>query len=286
MSLFADAEEWQLAVGAQTWAGLAWGEIDAPPVLLLHGWLDNAGSFAPMARCLPGRRLWVPDLPGHGRSGHRPPGTWYHFVDYVSDVLALARELGLETFDLIGHSMGGAIATLVAGAYPERIRRLVLIEALGPLARPAQACAADLRRAVDARLGLHDKQLKVHPDRDAARTARMQANGLSAAAADALIERALMPAPGGYVWRSDPRQTLPTPIRGTEAQYLSLLEAITTPTLALFADPAAAYLSGADADNRLAALAPQQLLRLPGGHHLHLENPLPLAAAVAAFLDG
>ncbi len=217
MSLFADAEEWQLAVGAQTWAGLAWGEIDAPPVLLLHGWLDNAGSFAPMARCLPGRRLWVPDLPGHGRSGHRPPGTWYHFVDYVSDVLALARELGLETFDLIGHSMGGAIATLVAGAYPERIRRLVLIEALGPLARPAQACAADLRRAVDARLGLHDKQLKVHPDRDAARTARMQANGLSAAAADALIERALMPAPGGYVWRSDPRQTLPTPIRGTEA---------------------------------------------------------------------
>jgi len=285
MSLFADAEEWQPAVGAQTWAGLAWGEIGAPPALLLHGWLDNAGSFAPLARLLPGRRLWVPDLPGHGRSGHRPPGTWYHFVDYVSDVLALARELGLDQFDLIGHSMGGAIATLVAGAYPERIRRLVLIEALGPLARPAQACVADLRRAVDARLALHDKQLKVHPDRAAARHARMQANGLSAPAADALIERALMPAPGGYVWRSDPRQTLPTPIRGTESQYLAVLEAITAPTLALFAEPATPYLSGADAERRLAALAPQQLLRLPGGHHLHLEDPAPVAAAVAAFLS-
>jgi len=284
MSLFADAEEWQLAVGAQTWAGLAWGEADAPPALLLHGWLDNAGSFAPLARLLPGRRLWVPDLPGHGRSGHRPPGTWYHFVDYVSDVLGLAQALGLQQFDLIGHSMGGAIATLVAGAYPERIRRLVLIEALGPLARPAQACAADLRRAVDARLALHDKQLKIHPDRDAARRARMQANGLSAAAADALIERALMPAPGGYVWRSDPRQTLPTPIRGTEEQYLGLLQAITAPTLTLFAEPATPYLSGADAERRLAALKPQVLLRLSGGHHLHLENPAPVAAAVAAFL--
>jgi pimeloyl-ACP methyl ester carboxylesterase len=285
MSLFADAEEWQLNVGAQTWAGLAWGEPADPPALLLHGWLDNAGSFAPLARQLPGYRLWVPDLPGHGRSGHRPPGTWYHFVDYVSDVLALAQALGLDRFDLIGHSMGGAIATLVAASYPERVRRLVLIEALGPLARPADGCVADLRRAIDARLALHDKQLKVHPDRDAARRARMQANGLTEAAADALIERALMPAPGGYVWRSDPRQTLPTPIRGTEEQYLGILEAISAPTLAIFADPPTLYLTGADAERRLEALAPQDIVRLPGSHHLHLEDPAPVAAAIAAFLE-
>ena len=96
MSLFADAEEWQLAVVRQTWAGLAWGEAGAPPVLLLHGWLDNAGSFAPLARAA-GSALWVPDLPGHGRSGHRPAGAWYHFVDYVSDVLALVQALGLDS---------------------------------------------------------------------------------------------------------------------------------------------------------------------------------------------
>lgn len=284
MSLFADAEEWQLTVGAQTWAGLAWGAADAPPALLLHGWLDNAGSFAPLARSLSGRRLWVPDLPGHGRSGHRPPGTWYHFVDYVSDVMALARALGMRQFDLVGHSMGGAIATLVAAAFPDCIQRLVLIEALGPLARPAQSCVADLRRAVDARLALHDKQLKVHPDRERARRARMQANGLSETAADYLIERALMPTAGGYVWRSDPRQTLPTPIRGTEEQYLNVLGAIQAPTLAIFAEPATPYLTGADADRRLAALRPQQLVRLPGSHHLHLEDAAPVAALIEAFL--
>jgi pimeloyl-ACP methyl ester carboxylesterase len=284
MSLFADAEEWQLTVGEQVWAGLAWGAAGDPPALLLHGWLDNAGSFAPLARQLPGRRLWVPDLPGHGRSGHRPAGTWYHFIDYVSDVMALAQALGLERFDLVGHSMGGAVATLLAAAYPERVRRLVLIEALGPLARPAESCAGDLRRAVDARLRLARKQLKVYPDRAEARRARMLANGLSEAAADALIERALMPAPGGYIWGSDPRQTLPTPIRGTEEQYLALLSAITSPTLAVFAEPATAYLTGPEAERRLAALWPQQVLRFPGSHHLHLEDALLTARAIANFL--
>lgn len=286
MSLFADGEEWQLSVGAQTWAGLAWGAPGLAPVLMLHGWLDNAGSLAPLARLLPGYRRWLPDLPGHGRSGHRPPGTWYHFVDYISDVLGLAQALGLERFDLVGHSMGGAIATLVAAAYPERVRRLVLIEALGPLARPSVVTAGDLRRAIDARLALDEKQLRVHPDRAAAMRLRMQANGLSEAAADLLMERALMPAPGGYVWRSDPRHTLPTPVRGTESQYLSLLGAITTPTLLLFADPPTPYLHGADAERRIEALRPQRMLRLPGNHHLHLEDPVPVAAAVAEFLGG
>ena len=112
----------------------------------------------------------------------------------------------------------------------------------------------------------------------------MQANGLSETAADYLIERALMPTAGGYVWRSDPRQTLPTPIRGTEEQYLNVLGAIQAPTLAIFAEPATPYLTGADADRRLAALRPQQLVRLPGSHHLHLEDAAPVAALIEAFL--
>lgn len=283
MSLHADAEDWQLNVGEHTWAGLAWGEISAAPVLMLHGWLDNAGSFAPLARLLDGRRL-APDLPGHGRSAHRPAGTWYHFVDYVSDVLGLCNALGLSQFDLIGHSMGGAIATLVAAAYPERIRHLVLIEALGPLARSADHVVEDLRKAIDARLALSDKQLKVHSDRNAARAARMAANGLSQDAADHLIERALAPAAGGYVWRSDPRQTLPTPIRGTEAQYLNALRAIRAPTLCVLADPPTPYLHGDQADARLEALRPAHLVRLSGGHHLHLENAPPVAHAIRSFL--
>lgn len=285
MSLFPDAEDWQLLAGHQEWSGLAYGAADGSPVLMLHGWLDNAGSMVPLARGLQPRRIWLPDLPGHGRSGHRPPGMYYHFIDYVCDVLMLADALGLDQFDLVGHSMGGAISTLLAAAFPERVRRLVLIEGMGPLSRPAESTVADLRRGLAARVRLPDKQLKVHADRTSARAARMAAGGLSAEAADMLVERALMPAAGGYVWRSDPRQTLPTPMRGTEEQYLAVLAGITAPTLVILADPPMAYIDASQAERRLAAMPAAQVIRLPGSHHLHLENPEPVIAAIAAFLD-
>jgi pimeloyl-ACP methyl ester carboxylesterase len=63
-------------------AGLAWRCPDAPRVLALHGWLDNAASFIPLA--LPKLDLVALDLPGHGHSVHRHPSARYHFVDYLS----------------------------------------------------------------------------------------------------------------------------------------------------------------------------------------------------------
>lgn len=276
--------EWSRQVGIQHWAGLRVGRADAPPTLMLHGWLDNAGSLLPLARALPGFCHRLPDLPGHGLSGHRPPGTWYHFIDYLSDLIAWMDASGLARVDLIGHSMGGAISTLLAAAFPERVHRLVLIEALGPLGHPVAQIAADIRRAIEARLKLDDKQLRVHPDRASARQARMQAGGLSEYAADCLLERALAPVDGGWIWRSDPRQTLPTPVRGTEEQYLRVLQAISAPTLLVLAEPRTRYLDGPEAEARIAGLRPQALHRLPGGHHLHLENTAAVAAVVGEFL--
>ena len=90
-----------------------WG--DGLPCIALHGWLDNAGSFDRLAPLLPNSKIIAVDLPGHGLSDHRPQGTSAHFLDYVKDVAVLSDVLGLERFDLIGHSMGGGIATLVAG---------------------------------------------------------------------------------------------------------------------------------------------------------------------------
>jgi pimeloyl-ACP methyl ester carboxylesterase len=280
-----EVREWRLQVGVQQWAGLRVGLAGAPPTLMLHGWLDNAGSLLPLARALPGYDHHLPDLPGHGLSGHRPPGTWYHFIDYVGDLLAWLDASGLARVDLIGHSMGGAIATLLAAAFPERVQRLVLIEALGPLSRPAEQIVADIRCAIEARLKLDAKPLRVHPDRASARRARMQAGGLSEYAADCLLERALAPAPGGWIWRSDPRQTLPTPVYGTEQQYLAVLQAIRAPTLLVLAEPRTRYLDGPEAPARIAALRPQAVHWLPGGHHLHLENTAAVAAVVKEFLQ-
>ena len=74
------------------------------------------------------------DLPGHAGSDHRAPGYDYMLVDWIHDVLDALDALEWQRTLLLGHSMGGAIATLGAVAAPERIARLALIEALGPLA--------------------------------------------------------------------------------------------------------------------------------------------------------
>src|SRR5690606_31937171 len=69
--------EFELEIPLGTIRGLRWGEPGMPRVLALHGWLDNAASFVPLAPLLPGLDLVAPDLPGHGRSTHLPPGTDY-----------------------------------------------------------------------------------------------------------------------------------------------------------------------------------------------------------------
>jgi pimeloyl-ACP methyl ester carboxylesterase len=255
-------------------------------VLALHGWLDNAASFARLIPALDHRPCWAVDLAGHGETAHRPAGSWYHFVDNVSDLLALMDDCDWPQVDLVGHSMGGAIATLLAAAAPARVRSLVLIEALGPLARgSAQEFVTDLRNGMRDRLRASDKQPRIHTSILSARRARQAAAPMSDAATDLLLDRALQAVEGGFTWRTDPRLTLTTPFRASEDQVLAMLGAIECPSLVLLADPPTTYLGGPVGEARLAALRPRGVVRIHGGHHLHLDDPTPVAAAIIAFWE-
>ncbi|MEO5963462.1 MAG: alpha/beta fold hydrolase, partial [Thermomonas sp.] len=127
---------------------------DGPRVLALHGWLDNAASFIPLAQHLNGIDLVAIDQPGHGRSAHLPPGTDYSFVGAINAILDVADALGWDQFSLLGHSMGGGIGSLIAAACPDRIERLVAIEALGALAEVPEHTVARMREAVAAHRAL------------------------------------------------------------------------------------------------------------------------------------
>jgi pimeloyl-ACP methyl ester carboxylesterase len=264
--------------------GLRTGEPGARRVLALHGWLDNAASFVPLAPLLAGIELVAPDLPGHGRSAHLPRGTDYSFAGAVHHVLDIADALGWERFALLGHSMGAGIASLVAAGCPQRIERMVAIEALGALPETADATVGRLRDAVAATRALPGKRLRVFPGLDPAIRARMQANALSEPVARLLVERGTVPVEGGHAWSSDPRLTLPTMVRMTDAQVDALVRGIECPTRVIYASPPQPYLPEPDRSRRARLLPRGDLVVVPGGHHLHMEDPAAVAAAVGGFL--
>jgi pimeloyl-ACP methyl ester carboxylesterase len=265
--------------------GLRGGASDGPRVMALHGWLDNAASFVPLAPHLRGLDLVAPDLPGHGSSAHLPPGADYSFAGAVNTVFDIADALGWERFALLGHSMGAGIASLVAAACPQRIERLVAIEALGALADVAEHTVTRLRDAITAARALPRKSLRVFPDIAMAVRVRMAANGLSEPVARLLVERGMAPVEGGFVWSSDPRLTLPTFIRMTEPQIRHLVAGIECPARVLFAEPAQPYLPDALRRERAGLLPAGELVVLPGGHHLHMEDPAMVADAIGDFFQ-
>jgi pimeloyl-ACP methyl ester carboxylesterase len=267
-------------------AALEWGEPEAPPLLALHGWLDNAASFARVAPLLAvGFRVIALDLPGHGRSAHLPPGvTRYHVMDYVDHVLNAADALQLPRFHLLGHSLGAGVASLTAAAAPARIQKLALIEGLGPLADEGSQTLARWREA-EAQRSVSRRAPRVFASIDQALSARASVGDLQAGEARALVERGLREVEGGYAWSSDARLRMPTPLRIDELQLRRLLAGIESPTLLLLADPATPYLPHAMMEARAACVRDIRIERISGRHHLHVQHPQEVAERLLEFLE-
>lgn len=253
-----------------------------PRVIALHGWLDNAGSFVPLAPHLPGLDLAALDMPGHGASAHLPPAADYLSVAFARAVLATADALGWERFSLLAHSLGAAVASVVAAAAPQRVERFVAIEALGALSEAENRTGQRLRDAFAA-MATPRRGLRVFDDIATAVRARMQVNGLSEPVARLLVERGIAPTEGGFVWRSDPRLTQPTAVRISEAQVRDLVRHIECPTRVIYADPPQSYFPDDVRRTRAALLPRGELVVMPGTHHLHMEDPAGVAAAIGDF---
>lgn len=268
--------ERRIALPTLTLAAQCWGDEQLPPLLALHGWLDNAGSFARLApRLAASHHVIALDLPGHGHSDHLPEGASYHWPEYVRAVLAAADALELDRLTLLGHSLGAGVASMVAAAQPERIERLLLIEGLGLLGDDGTQTLQRFRNALAAEPA--SKRLRTFTSVEQAISARTLATGLPADQARPIIERAVRAVDGGWQWRSDPRINRLTPMRLAESQIHALLAGIEAPTRLLLADPATSYLPSGPMQRRAECVRAIRVTHLAGGHHLHLEHPQAVA---------
>jgi pimeloyl-ACP methyl ester carboxylesterase len=109
-----------------------WGNAEKPPLLLIHGGRDHARNWDWVAHALRNDyHIIAPDLRGHGDSQWAIGGS-YSMIDYTLDVVQLLNALQIFPITVIGHSLGGSIALQYSGVYPDRVRKVVAIEGLGP----------------------------------------------------------------------------------------------------------------------------------------------------------
>jgi pimeloyl-ACP methyl ester carboxylesterase len=261
----------------------AWGDPNGAPTLALHGWLDNANTFDALAPLLPELNLVVPDFAGHGFSSHRAPGVHYTSLADVQDALAIADALGWQRFSVIGHSMGAAVATELAGMFPERVERAVMIDGFAHREGDALESVLSNRRAVEQMLAAH-KSPPVYADIDAMIHRVTEATDQSWNAAATLVARGHKLVRGGYTWRTDPRIRFSTPQRLGHAELEALMRHSAAPTLLIVANQGDAWYRPGIAR----ATAHHRVLRveyIDGPHHVHLENPAIVARLIREFFE-
>ncbi len=254
-----------------------------PPVIALHGWLDNAASFTPLAKILSDIQLIAIDFPGHGKSEHRTGANAYHFVDYAADIILAADALGLEKFTLLGHSLGAGVASMIAATVPERIKRLAMIEGLIPVTAPPENISDQLRRHITG-TSKSASAPRIYATIEEAAVARRQAGDLSNSAASLIVTRNIVETPEGYIWRTDRRLTMPSPVYLTEDHVRAYLGKVKCESL-LIRSSKGIFKQLPHFAGRESFLPTARIIDIEGGHHCHMDNPENVAKHLSPFLN-
>jgi pimeloyl-ACP methyl ester carboxylesterase len=283
------AKEVVFNLGYSKLAGKQWlsSNPSALRVLSLHGWLDNAASFDSLAPYLSDFNHVALDQSGHGLSDHKPDGSFYHLWDHALDAIRVLQNSTQSSW-VIGHSMGGAVAMLVAALAPEKVRGLIILDNMGPLSANPQERVVTMQRAMQKMLKYRgDRQVR-YPQLADLVHARMQGmTKLSEAAATPLVRRAALETEHGWHWRHDPKLTFPSPFRMDEAAVEAFISEIKCPTLALVAEEGIYQDNLTLVKKRSEAFPWIKLEWLPGGHHFHLEPSTAtlVAQQITKFID-
>lgn len=255
---------------------------DSPTKLLcLHGWLDNANSFLPMMSLLPDLDLVAIDMPGHGFSDHLD--STYTVPDSAYWAAAVIKALGWKRCHIAGHSLGGIIAPLVAVGIPDTIESLILIESSGALTAEPDEFVERLQNSMNDQLAENKYQSRVYADKDEAINTRLRSAKMNTNSARLIVDRQLTEFDDGWRWRFDPKLRVSTAHRLTEAHVRAVNSSIQCPVLTIIAKDGF-LTSRQQTAERMDLIKDHRSVMLTGHHHLHMDTPEPVAAAMNQFL--
>jgi pimeloyl-ACP methyl ester carboxylesterase len=267
-----------------TLRGVGYGDPSKPMILALHGWLDNALSFQPIAAYLSDYYILALDITGHGLSSHRSNGAHYHLIDFAYDLHELIESQGWQSFILMGHSMGGIISTIYTSCFPEHISKLISIESFGPMTKDTQNSPSQLRDSILSRLKTQQSEAKHPSSIERTVEARAKVGDITLESARLLITRNIRVENDKLFFTTDRRLRTFSSLRMTESQAEAFVRNIKCPTLVITGSQGYESMRTI-VQNRLDWVEDLTVSECEGHHHLHMDNPQPVADKIVDFLS-
>ncbi len=270
-----------------------WGREGAPKIFMAHGWMDMSASFQFIVDCLEGDwHVIAHDWRGFGLSERTGTDT-YWFPDYVADLDFLLDHYSPDApVNLLGHSMGGNVASLYAGVRPERVAKLINLEGIGLQGGVPQQAPKRMARWLD--------ELKTPPvmrgyaslDEVAARLKKTNPRLPEDRAAFLAEHWSARNAEGEYEILGDPAHKMSGPLLYHLDEMIAIWKKITAPVLWIEAAETDMWRwmgpqeqMRAEVDSRLSHMASVEAHIVPGaGHMVHHDQPQVLARLIEAFL--
>ncbi|CAG9763232.1 unnamed protein product [Ceutorhynchus assimilis] len=292
-----DFEEISIPVPWGHIAGKWWGSQDVQPIIAIHGWQDNAGTFDKLAPLLKnkGHSLLCIDLPGHGFSSHLPPGhKYYIWWDGVHYLRRIVKYYKWTNITILGHSLGGGIAFLYAAIYPKEVEKYIGLDLASPSVRNLKKTCDALGFAIDKFLSyerITPDKIPCYPYNEMLEILIDGQNGsVNREGCKILLKRGMRLAENrdGYLFTRDPRLKMAALGFLSIEQVLELASRITCEVMNIKATPGLKLDHPEHYDMVLDQIEKQakKVVRhkIEGTHHLHLNEPTLVDNIIHEFL--
>ena len=279
-------------------AGKWYGPKHERPLLGLHGWQDNAGTFDTLAPYLPPNLSFLAlDMPGHGRSSWLPEGIHYHTVDYVHLIRRIMEEFKWNKISIMGHSMSSINAFVFAALFPDKVDLLISLDVLKPITRSADKIIEYYGERIEASLKVERRMRdKTEPpcyewDQLVERLHTGTDKSVDVEACKFLLQRNTKPSehePHKYYFSRDSRLKTSLFYAFSQDVPVQMAKKINCPHLFIKALQGPYYEEKEYYDEVLAILKKNpkfEYHEVDGTHHVHLNEPEKIAKIINSFLS-
>ncbi|XP_075217928.1 uncharacterized protein LOC142322736 [Lycorma delicatula] len=274
-----------------------WGDPNSNvrPILAIHGWQDNAGSFDRLIEQMKlDRPILAIDLPGHGWSSPLYPTMVYHEVDTVLVVRRIQKHYNWDKVTFLSHSLGGVTSFLFSSLYPEFVDVVINLDLLKPLEEDLQKRAEDMGPLIDKIIDL----MKTAPSQTGwtseelkRRWIKGSGNSLTEQSAEILMKRGLKEIkPGRFIYSRDCRLKAWQLQRFELSENLKFAKNIKCHFLLINATKSPFYKLFSKNSNEIINILKEnaktfEMITVNGTHHFHLNDPDLVGPIIVNFLN-